>query len=62
MSINYQWLACWFYLQEKVATKIDHCEGTLMGELEGMETRRLDIAKEFAGKLEDRYLKENVFS
>ena len=41
--------------QEKVSTRIDNCEGNIIGELEGMENKRMEIAKEFAGKLEDRY-------
>ena len=38
-----------------MASKIDHCEGTVTGELEGLENKRLEVAKENAGKLEDRY-------
>ncbi|XP_057317166.1 coiled-coil domain-containing protein 180-like isoform X2 [Hydractinia symbiolongicarpus] len=45
---------------EKMATKINNCEGSLIGQLEGMETKRLDIAKEFARKLEDRF-KHHLF-
>ena len=37
-----------------MANKIDNAEGSLMGELEGMETKRLDEAHECAGKLEER--------
>ena len=38
-----------------MAGKIDNAEGSLMAELEGMETKRLDAAHECAGKLEERY-------
>ena len=38
-----------------MASKIDHAEGSLMAELEGMETKRLDAAHECAGKLEERF-------
>ena len=37
-----------------MANKIDGAEGTIMGELEGMESKRLESALEYAGKLEDR--------
>ena len=40
--------------QEKMATRIDHCEGNVAGELEGLENKRMEVAKEYAGKLEDR--------
>ena len=38
-----------------MASKIDNAEGLMMGELEGMETKRLDAAHECSGKLEDRF-------
>ena len=37
-----------------MANKIDSAEGSVMAELEGMESKRLEAATEFAGKLEDR--------
>ena len=37
-----------------MANKIDQSEGSIMGELEGMESKRLEAAMEYAGKLEDR--------
>lgn len=37
-----------------MANKIDHFEGSTMGELEGMESKRLAAAMDYAGKLEDR--------
>ena len=40
---------------EKCAGKIDTVEGSLMSELEGLETKRMASAKDFAGKLEDRF-------
>ncbi|XP_046845150.1 coiled-coil domain-containing protein 180-like [Xenia sp. Carnegie-2017] len=40
---------------ERLANKIDVAEGTIMGELEGMESKRLEAALEYAGKLEDRF-------
>lgn len=40
---------------ENMAGKIDNAEGSLMAELEGMETKRLDAAHECAGKLEERF-------
>lgn len=38
-----------------MASKIDYSEGSFMAELEGMESKRLEAATDFAGKLEDRY-------
>jgi hypothetical protein len=40
---------------EKSASRIDNVEGSLMAELEGMETKRLTSARDYAGKLEDRF-------
>ena len=37
-----------------MASKIDNAEGSMMAELEGMETKRLDSAHEYSGKLEER--------
>ena len=37
-----------------MASRIDSSEGSFMGELEGMETKRLEGATDYAGKLEDR--------
>merc|ERR1711962_455069 len=45
---------------EKVASKIDACEGSLVGELEGMETERMEVARDYAGKLEERF-KQHLF-
>ncbi|XP_065068754.1 coiled-coil domain-containing protein 180-like isoform X2 [Rhopilema esculentum] len=45
---------------EHMATKIDNAEGSMMAELEGMETRRLDAAHEYSGKLEERF-KHHLF-
>ncbi|XP_066922739.1 coiled-coil domain-containing protein 180-like [Clytia hemisphaerica] len=45
---------------ERMASKIDHCEGNVTGELEGLENKRLEVAKENAGKLEDRF-KHHLF-
>ena len=39
-----------------MASKIDSSEGSFMAELEGMESKRLEAATDFAGKLEDRYV------
>ncbi|XP_015765794.1 PREDICTED: uncharacterized protein LOC107344618 [Acropora digitifera] len=39
---------------ERMANKIDSAEGSVMAELEGMESKRLEAATDFAGKLEDR--------
>lgn len=39
-----------------MASKIDYSEGSFMAELEGMESKRLEAATDFAGKLEDRYV------
>ena len=39
-----------------MASKIDTSEGSFMAELEGMESKRLEVATDFAGKLEDRYV------
>ncbi|KAK2566086.1 Coiled-coil domain-containing protein 180 [Acropora cervicornis] len=41
---------------ERMANKIDSAEGSVMAELEGMESKRLEAATDFAGKLEDRWL------
>lgn len=41
-------------LKERMANKIDSAEGSVMAELEGMESKRLEAATDFAGKLEDR--------
>lgn len=38
-----------------MASKIDTSEGSFMAELEGMESKRLEAATDYAGKLEDRY-------
>lgn len=38
-----------------MASKIDSSEGSFMAELEGMESKRLEAATDYAGKLEDRY-------
>ncbi|XP_031558023.1 coiled-coil domain-containing protein 180-like [Actinia tenebrosa] len=45
---------------EKMASRIDSSEGSFMGELEGMETKRLEAATDYAGKLEDRF-KHHLF-
>ncbi|XP_032230152.2 coiled-coil domain-containing protein 180 [Nematostella vectensis] len=45
---------------ERMAGKIDSAEGSFMAELEGMETKRLEAATEYAGKLEDRF-KHHLF-
>ena len=45
---------CFTFAQERTANKIDQAEGTIMAELEGMESKRLESALECAGKLEDR--------
>ncbi|KAM7451254.1 hypothetical protein ABFA07_001297 [Porites harrisoni] len=45
---------------ERMANKIDTSEGSFMAELEGMETRRLEAATDYAGKLEDRF-KNHLF-
>ena len=37
-----------------MASKIDNAEGSMMAELEGMETKRLEAAHDFSGKLEER--------
>ena len=37
-----------------MASKIDNAEGSMMAELEGMETKRLDAGHEYSGKLEER--------
>jgi hypothetical protein len=37
-----------------MANKIDQAEGTIMAELEGMESKRYESAHEYAGKLDDR--------
>ena len=42
------------HLKERMANKIDSAEGSVMAELEGMESKRLEAATDFAGKLEDR--------
>lgn len=38
-----------------MASKIDSSEGSVMAELEGMESKRLEAATDYAGKLEDKY-------
>lgn len=43
-----------YRLKERMANKIDSAEGSVMAELEGMESKRLEAATDFAGKLEDR--------
>ena len=43
-----------FALKERMASKIDSAEGSVMAELEGMESKRLEAATDYAGKLEDR--------
>ena len=40
-----------------MASKIDSSEGSFMAELEGMESKRLEAATDYAGKLEDRYVR-----
>ncbi|XP_074627275.1 coiled-coil domain-containing protein 180-like [Acropora palmata] len=45
---------------ERMANKIDSAEGSVMAELEGMESKRLEAATDFAGKLEDRF-KNHLF-
>lgn len=45
---------------ERMASKIDSSEGSFMAELEGMESKRLEAATDFAGKLEDRF-KNHLF-
>eukprot|EP00794_Sanderia_malayensis_P016105 gene16105-17726_t len=45
---------------EHMASKIDNAEGSMMAELEGMETKRLDSAREFSGKLEEKF-KQHLF-
>jgi len=45
---------------ERMASKIDTSEGSFMGELEGMESKRLEAATDYAGKLEDRF-KNHLF-
>lgn len=42
-----------------MASKIDSSEGSFMAELEGMESKRLEAATDYAGKLEDRYAKNS---
>ena len=44
-----------------MASKIDSSEGSFMAELEGMESKRLEAATDFAGKLEDRYVPRYTF-
>ena len=43
------------FIQERMANKIDTSEGSFMAELEGMETKRLEAATDYAGRLEDRW-------
>lgn len=45
---------------ERMANKIDSSEGSFMAELEGMESKRLEAAYDYAGKLEDRF-KNHLF-
>ncbi|CAB3987990.1 Hypothetical predicted protein, partial [Paramuricea clavata] len=45
---------------ERMANKIDQAEGTIMAELEGMESKRYEAAHEYAGKLDDRF-KHHLF-
>lgn len=45
---------------ERMASKIDSSEGSFMAELEGMESKRLEAATDYAGKLEDRF-KNHLF-
>lgn len=45
---------------ERMASKIDSAEGSVMAELEGMESKRLEAATDYAGKLEDRF-KNHLF-
>lgn len=40
-----------------MASKIDSSEGSFMAELEGMESKRLEAATDYAGKLEDKYVR-----
>ena len=44
-----------------MASKIDSSEGSFMAELEGMESKRLEAATDYAGKLEDRYVVSTVY-
>lgn len=39
-----------------MASKIDSSEGSFMAELEGMESKRLEAATDYAVKLEDRWV------
>ena len=40
---------------EKMSNKIDENEGSIMSDLEGMESKRLDQATKVAMEFEDRY-------
>ena len=39
-----------------MATKIDQSEGSIMSDLEGMESKRLEQATKVAMEFEDRYV------
>ncbi|XP_076436919.1 coiled-coil domain-containing protein 180-like isoform X2 [Babylonia areolata] len=45
---------------EKMSNKIDTAEGSIMSELEGMESKRLDVATKVANEFEDRF-KSHMF-
>ncbi|KAL8612782.1 hypothetical protein ACOMHN_033452 [Nucella lapillus] len=45
---------------EKMANKIDTAEGSIMSELEGMESKRLDVATKVSNEFEDRF-KSHMF-
>ena len=39
---------------EKMSNKIDTAEGSIMSELEGMESKRLEVATKVSNEFEDR--------
>lgn len=45
---------------EKMSDKIDSAEGSIMSELEGMESKRLDVATKVSNEFEDRF-KSHMF-